>query len=136
MSNTLPSLRSVLLADAATCVGAGLFMTLGAGALAPVLSLPAELLLYAGASLFPVAAFMTFVGLKAADSIALTGAVVAGNAAWVLGSLLVIAGVAGPPSALGVAFVAAQALAVSVLAALELAGLRGLRASAPTAPAT
>lgn len=133
MSNTLPSLRRVLLADAATCVGAGLLMTLGAGALAPALCLPAGLLLYAGGSLFPIAAFMIYVGLRATDSTLLTGAVVAGNAAWVLGSLLVMAGVAGVPSALGIGFVAAQALAVSVLAALELAGVLALRASGPTA---
>ena len=58
------TLRRVLMVDAATCVATGLLMFLFATPLSTLLGLPAALLLYAGASLFPIAAFMAWLALR------------------------------------------------------------------------
>jgi hypothetical protein len=126
MTITLPSrfLRTVLLVDAATCLATGLLMTAGSAMLAPLTQIPAGLLFSAGVSLFPVAAFITFVATR--DVVPPLGVwlVIAGNAAWVAGSLWLSIGGALGPNALGYAFIAVQASAVAMLAALEYAGLR------------
>lgn len=123
-------LRTVLLIDAATCVTTGPLMTAGSTALAPLMQLPAELLFYAGASLFPVAAFIAFVATR--DDLPPAGVwlVIVGNVAWVAGSLWLLFGGTLSPSLLGTAFLAAQAAAVAVLAELEYIGLRRLNVSA------
>jgi hypothetical protein len=59
-------LRTVLLVDAATCLATGLLMTAGADPLAGLMQIPADLLFYAGASLFPIAAFIALVGTRQA----------------------------------------------------------------------
>jgi len=62
------------------------------------------------------------VALRQRLSRAGAGLVVAGNAAWVAGSVALL--VAAAPTGLGYAFVIAQALAVALLAELEFIGLR------------
>lgn len=114
-------LPRVLFFDAATCLAMGLLLVFGAGALAGPLGLPALLLQLAGASLFPVGAFMAWVAARGAPRPG-TFVVIAGNALWVIASLALFAWVR--PTPLGSAFVLAQAAAVGVLAALEAAGLR------------
>lgn len=116
------SLRTVLLIDAATCVATGALLSLLAAPLASFLALPAALLLYAGLSLFPIAAFMLWVATRPSLPRAGAWLVIAGNALWVAGSLLLV--MVQVPSALGYAFVIAQALVVALLAELEYAGLR------------
>jgi hypothetical protein len=123
-------LRTVLLVDAATCVATGLLMTAGSAALAPLTQLPADLLFYAGLSLFPVAAFIAFVATRKELPPAGVWLVIAGNAAWVAGSLWLLLGGTLSPSLIGYAFLAAQAAAVAVLAELEYVGLRRLSSSA------
>lgn len=118
-------LRRILLVDAATCVASGLLMTVFAAPLAPLLGLPHTLLLGAGLALFPIAAFIAFVGARATGSAAAVAMVVVGNLAWALGCLGVAAEL--EPSALGVGFAAVQALAVLGLSALEVRGMRALR---------
>jgi len=115
-------LRRVLYADTATCIATGALLTLDAAPLSPLLGLPAALLLYSGLSLFPIAAFMLWVATR--RDIPRPGAwlVVIGNAAWVIGSVAVLAGLS--PTTLGYAFVIAQAVVVALLAELEYAGLR------------
>jgi ferric-dicitrate binding protein FerR (iron transport regulator) len=54
---------------------------------------------------------------------------IAGNAAWTAESFLLIATEGGRITALGTAFVAAQALAVMGVTLLEYAGLRKMRAA-------
>ena len=115
-------LRRVLLVDAATCVATGALLSLDAGPLAPMLGLPAALLLYSGLSLFPIAAFMLWVAARKSPPIAGVWLVIAGNALWVAGSLLVVVELS--PTGLGYAFVIAQALIVALLAELEYTGLR------------
>jgi len=118
-------LRRVLLVDAATCVASGLLMTVLATPLASLLGLPHALLLGAGLALFPIAAFIAFVGARATESAAGVAMVVVGNLAWALGCLGVA--VELEPSALGVGFAAVQALTVLGLSALEIRGMRALR---------
>jgi hypothetical protein len=121
---SLPALRSLLLLDAATCAAMGLALDFGARPLAALTDLPEPLLLYAGLSLLPIAGFMALVALRPALQPAGGWLVVAGNAAWVLASLLLLLAGWVSPNGLGIAFVLVQALAVALLALLELAALR------------
>jgi len=130
ISNHPRFLRTVLLIDAATCVATGLLMTFAAGFLADLTQLPPDLLRSAGLSLFPIAAFIAFVGTRAVLPRAGVWLVILGNVAWVGASLGVLFGGAVSPNAFGYAFVAFQALAVAVLAELEFTGVRKLGVAA------
>ena len=123
-------LQRVLLADAVTCAASGLAMTLGSGAIADVTRLPAGLLMAAGASLLPIAAFILLAAARAGEWPAAVWLVIVGNVGWVVGSiwLLLAGGIA--PNALGAAFVIVQAVAVAILAGLEIVGLRRRPAAA------
>ena len=68
MTQPISFLRRTLYVDAATCVASGLLMTVLAGPLAGLLELPRALLLGAGIALFPIAAFIAFVGARAAEA--------------------------------------------------------------------
>jgi hypothetical protein len=116
------NLRLLLNIDAATCIATGLLLSLLAGRLSPMLGLPEPLLLYAGLSLFPIAAFMAWTARRPAEPA--VWLIIGGNVLWVLGSLLVLA---MSPTALGYAFVIGQALVVALLAELEYMGLRRVR---------
>lgn len=122
-------LRTVLLADAATCLATGLLMTAGSSLLADLTHIPAGLLMAAGLSLFPIAALITFVSMRPGTWPFGVWLVIAGNIGWVVGSLyLLVPGVIAP-NALGYAFLIVQALAVAVLTELEITGIR--RATLP-----
>ena len=125
-------LRRVLCLDAATCVATGAMLSLGSDALASMLGLPAVLLLYAGLSLFPTAAFMLWVATRATIPVAGAWLVIVGNVAWVVGSLLLFIPLS--PTALGVAFVLVQAAAVAVLAELEYVGLQRMQTASTLLP--
>ena len=116
-------LRRVVLVDAATCVAMGLLLSLAANMLAPLLELPVLLLEYAGLSLLPIAAFMAWVATRSDLPRLGVWMVIAGNAAWVAGSILLLVGDWVSPNMLGYGFVVAQATTVVLLAALEYAGL-------------
>jgi hypothetical protein len=117
-------LRTVLFADAATCVATGLLMTAGAGLLAGLTHIPENLLMAAGLSLFPVAAFIAFIAMRPGTWPVGVWLVIAGNIGWVVGSLyLLVPGVLAP-NTLGYAFLIVQALAVVVLTELEITGVR------------
>src|SRR5262245_61868268 len=112
-------LRIVLLIDAATCLAMGLLLTAGTGLPTSPTQLPAGLLFHAGVSLFPIAAFIAFVGTR--ENLPPLGVwlVILGNAGWVAGSLWFLHGGTIGANALGHAFLAVQATAVAVLAGLE-----------------
>src|SRR5256885_15393419 len=114
-------LRRMLLVDAATCVATGALLSLAAGPLSSLLGLPAGLLLWAGLALFPIAAFMLWVATRASPPRPGVWLVIAGNAAWVFGSIAIL-GLS--PTALGYAFVIVQAVAVALLAQLGYSGPR------------
>ena len=122
-------LKRVLLLDAASCLGMGAGLLIGATALAAPLGLSAALLGGAGLLLLPLGLFIGWLGLRAEAPAALVWLVILGNLGWVGESLLVAFGRAGV-SGLGIAFVTVQAAAVLGLALLEYAGLRAARATA------
>jgi hypothetical protein len=119
-----PFLRRALKADAWISAAAGIAMTLGSGVLQDALHLPSSLLLAAGLALFPWAGFLLWLAAKAAVPSAAVWAVIALNAVWIVDSAWVSLGGGFQPNALGHAFIAAQALAVLVLAELEFIGLK------------
>jgi len=116
-------LRRVVLVDAATCVAMGLLLSLAANMLAPLLELPIRLLEYAGLSLLPIAAFIAWVATRSNLSRLGVRVVIAGNAAWVAGSALLLVSGWVSPNLLGSGFIAAQAATVVLLAGLEYVGL-------------
>jgi hypothetical protein len=120
------SLRNVLWTDAATCVGCGLFMLVAARPFGQLVRLPPELLFYAGVALFPIAAFIASVAARAAHSVAAVSVVIVGNLGWAAASAWVLLGGVSAPTALGQMFVAAQAVVVLALTALEVRGVRRL----------
>jgi hypothetical protein len=129
ISSPAKFLRTVLLVDAATCVATGLLMTFGAGLLAEFTAIPEPLLSYAGISLLPVAAFIALVATYALAPPAIW-VVIAGNALWVAGSLLLLVDSPISPNVLGYVFIGGQAVAVAILAELEYFGLRQTWATA------
>lgn len=114
-------LRTVLWLDAVTCAFTGLVLALLSARLSEWLGLSETLLFYAGLVLFPTAAFMAWTATRRTMPKAAVWTVIGGNALWVLGSLLVLA---LSPTALGYAFVIAQAIVVAALAELEYVGLK------------
>ncbi|AKU98415.1 hypothetical protein AKJ09_05079 [Labilithrix luteola] len=116
------TLRRVLAVDAATCAGMGALLTAATRPLAGLLGLPSDLLFWSGVSLFPIAVLMGRIATRPAMPRAGVGFVIAGNVGWVVGSAVVL--FATSPSALGYAFVLAQAAVVGILAELEYVGLR------------
>lgn len=62
MARTSNFLRRVLLVDGTSCIASGLLAVFGSRALGQLLGLPDNLLLYAGLSLFPFAAFLDLRG--------------------------------------------------------------------------
>ena len=128
--NPTAFLRRVLALDAASCALLGLLLSLDAAALSPLLGLGERLLFGAGLLLLPLAAFIGWLASRPSPPRPLVWLVIAGNLAWTAESFLLIATESGGITALGTAFVAGQALAVLVVAMLEYAGLRRMRAAA------
>jgi len=120
-------LRAALAADAVASAGAGLLMFAGASLLATPLGLPEPLLRLAGLVLLPFAALVAVTARRPVPSRPLALAIVACNAAWVAASAAVIGAGWFSPTGLGVAFVAAQAIAVAALAIAQAVALRCLR---------
>ncbi|MEQ8450245.1 MAG: hypothetical protein RIB97_11220 [Nitratireductor sp.] len=123
-----PFLRNALYLDAAVSGAAGLLMAGGAGLLSPLLGLPQPLLLWAGLVLIPFVAMLVFTARKERVPRLLMIDIVALNALWVAASFgMLVAGLV-EPNLLGVAFIAAQALAVAGFAELQAAALRAAAA--------
>lgn len=118
-------LKRVLLADAVASGATGLLSLLAAAPLSAMLGLPGGLLRGAGAVLLPYALAVAWLALRrAAPARGAVWAVVAINAVWALDSVLLLVSGWVAPTALGVAFVLAQAAAVAGFAVLQAAGLR------------
>jgi hypothetical protein len=117
-------LRRVLLADSVISGTTGIALALTAGALEPVLGLPAALLRYAGVSLLPFAAFVLWVAKRDTVSRSMVQVVIGLNAAWVAASAGLLLSGQVAPSGIGYAFVIGQAVAVAVLAETQYVGLR------------
>ena len=117
-------LRRALLADAIFSGTAAVILTVGAGALAPLLNLPESLLRETGLFLILYAALVGWLGTRPAMPRMLVAIVVAGNAAWTLASFALLFSGLVSPNLLGEIFVAAQAVATGVFAELQYVGLR------------
>ena len=105
----------------------GLVMAFGASSLAPLFGLAEPLVRGAGLLLLPLAAFIGWLASRPVPPPALVWVVIIGNAGWTAESVVLLG--QHQPTALGTAFVAAQAAAVLGLAALEYVGLRKARAA-------
>jgi hypothetical protein len=119
-----PFLRNAMAADAAISGGAALLMIVGAPYLSPLLGLPSGLLVGSGLALVPFVALLAFVVRKREIHRLVMIDIIAINALWVAASFgLLVSGYVSP-NALGIAFVAAQAMAVAVFAELQFIGMR------------
>jgi hypothetical protein len=119
-------LRRVLLADALASGATGALALLAAAPLSGLPGLPAGLLRGAGAVLLPYAAAVAWLALRRSvpPPRAAVWAVVAINAAWAADSVGLLLSGWVAPTALGVAFVLAQAAVVAGFAVLQAAGVR------------
>ncbi|WP_316162755.1 hypothetical protein [Bradyrhizobium sp. SZCCHNRI20481] len=117
-------LRRALLADAAFSGIAGLALTFGASPLAALLQLPDALLRETGLFLIVYAAFVGWLGARPMAPRPLILLVIAGNAAWTVGSIALLFSGLVTPNVPGEIFVAAQAVGTGVFAELQSIGLR------------
>jgi uncharacterized protein YjeT (DUF2065 family) len=117
-------LRRAILADAIVSGVMALLLTFDARMLAPLLNLPEALLRETGLFLIAYAALVGWLGTRSSMPKMLVGIVIAGNAAWTLGSIALLFSGAVTPNLLGEAFVAIQAVATGVFAELQYIGLR------------
>lgn len=116
-------LPAVLWADAASCLASGVLQLAATGLLASWLGLPAALLAASGWLLIGVAAFAAWLASRRPVPRAGVYLLVAGNVGWVLGCVE-LAFSASALTALGLAYLLFQAVAVAAIAALEWAGVR------------
>ena len=122
-------LKRVLTLDAASCLAMGLLLTLGAGALAPMFGIDRQIVGGAGLALIPIGLFILWLGTRQAAAPAFVYLVIAGDIAWSVESVVLIAN-ADKITPLGIAFVGVQAAAVAGLSLLEWIGVRRARAVA------
>ena len=121
--------RRALVADAAISGSFGVLLLLAAGLLEGLLGVPATLLRYAGLVLIPFAGLLVYLAKRDTPSPASIWMVIALNTAWIIASgALLLSGLVGP-SALGYAFIIAQAVAVAVFVELQYVGVRRLTAA-------
>lgn len=125
-SDTASLLRRALFADAAASAATALILALGAQYLTGLFGLPLRLMRFAGISLLPFAAILLFVGMRNAPPRIPVIAIIACNALWAFGSVVLLASGFVNPTLLGTAFVIAQAVAVGMFAGLQWIGLTRL----------
>ncbi len=117
-------LRYALLADAIASGATGVLLIAGAGLLDGLLGLPVALMREAGMLLVPYVAFVSFVGTREHISRPAVQTTIALNIVWTVASIGLLLTDYVAPTALGYAFVIAQAAVVAVFAELQLIGLR------------
>jgi CHASE2 domain-containing sensor protein len=123
-------LRTLLLADAATCAAMGGLLLLAAVPVARLTALPEQLLRPAGLLLLAIALFIALVATRPRVPRNGVRVIVLGNLLWIVASLALLLGGWATPNAAGIAVVLVQALGVAALAGLEA---RALRAPSPGA---
>jgi len=117
-------LRRALAADAVFSGVAAIMLSAGASQLAPLLQLPEALLRETGLFLIAYTILVGWLASRASAPRALVVLVIAGNAAWTVGSIALLFSGTVAPNVLGEIFVAAQAVATGVFAELQYMGLR------------
>ncbi len=121
--NGASGLRGILVADALISGSTGVLLLAGAGVVGPLLGISESLLRYAGIILVPFAACVYSLSARPVSRGAVLAVIVL-NGLWVAGSLALLAAGGIAPTALGTAFVVAQAVVVAIFAELQYAGLR------------
>jgi hypothetical protein len=124
MINPSLFLRRAIQADAVFSGASAVLLTLGAGALAPLLSLPEALLSETGLFLIAYTALVGWLGTRQAMPKTLVVIVIAGNAAWAVASIALLFSGTVTPNLLGEAFVVIQAIVVGALGELQYVGWR------------
>ncbi|MFT3810890.1 MAG: hypothetical protein QM698_13300 [Micropepsaceae bacterium] len=119
-----PFLRLALTADAVASLALGGLMIAAGGFVAGLTDLPPGLLFWAGAALLPWGAYILWAATRPAIPRLAVQIVIEVNLLWTIGSFALMAFGAIQPNALGIAFVAVQALAVLGLAIAQWAALR------------
>jgi hypothetical protein len=117
-------LRRAIQADAVVSGAMAILLTLGAGALAPILNLPEALFRETGIFLIAYAALVGWLGTRMTLPKAMVWLIVVGNAVWTLASVALLFSGTVTPNLLGELFVAMQAIAVGAFAELQYIGLR------------
>jgi len=120
-------LPNVMWADAASCAATGALQVAFTGALAGLTGLPAPLLMSTGVFLLAYAAMAAFMASRSTPPRTLIGLVVVGNFGWAVACISLLVSGIFPVTAVGVAWVLAQAVCVIVLAELQWTGLRRSR---------
>ncbi len=126
MSTVRPSpfLRNVLLLDAIASGATAALLIAGAGLLDGLLGLPVALMREAGLILVPYVAFVAWVGTRADVARGAVWGIIAANVLWAVASVCLLVSGLVAPTALGYAFVIAQAAVVAILGELQYAGLK------------
>ena len=120
-------LPRVMAADAISCAATGAVQLGLTDTLARLTGLPAVLLTGTGLFLLAYAALAAWMARRPVPPRRLIGLVVAGNLAWAVGGVALLASGLGAQTALGVAWVLAQVVVVVALAQLQWMGLRATR---------
>ena len=123
-------LRRIIALDAAACAASGALMAFAAGPLAGVTGLQPGLTQPTGVFLLVWAAFLAFLATRPALPRAVVWLLIGVNLVWVVESALFLALGWVQPTALGYAFVIAQAAAVALIAELQFLALRRAQAIA------
>jgi hypothetical protein len=124
MINPSVFLRRAIQADAVFSGVSALLLVSAAGMLAPFLNLPEALLRETGLFLIAYTALVGWLGTRQSMPKPLVLIVIAGNAAWTLGSIALLFSGAVTPNLLGETFVAVQAIVTGAFAELQYIGLR------------
>jgi hypothetical protein len=122
-------LRRTLVADAAISGVTGLLLAAAATPLGDLLGVPVALLRYAGVSLIPFAVLLVVLATRESLPAIAVRIVIAANVLWAIDSILLLFTGWIEPSALGYAFIIAQAAIVALFAEIQHAGLRAATAS-------
>jgi hypothetical protein len=118
------SLRQSVLGDGIMSGVFGVALIVGAAPLSPLLGIPAAFLFWLGVALLPWMASLIVIGRQERPKSGAVETVVAVNALWVLGSIAVAIWNPFGMTAFGFAFVAAQGIAVALIAELQFSALR------------
>jgi hypothetical protein len=117
-------LRRALQLDAIVTGAMALLLVFGDSALAPLLNLPEALLRDTGLFLIAYTVVVGWLATRPSMPKALVLAVIAGNAAWTVGSIALLFSGTVTPNLPGEIFVAMQAIATGAFAELQFIGRR------------
>ncbi len=126
-------LSRVMGVDAASCAATGALQLGFTDSLARLTGLPAGLLIGTGLFLLAYAAAAAAMALRASPPRTLIGLVAIGNFGWAAACVTLLASGLFPVTALGMAWVIAQAATVVLLAEAQWMGLRATRPAARAA---